>query len=99
MAFLMCAGADGIYTDEVAALAALKTRRDSGAITCCSPSDVSLGCLTRVDPRVMGHGCSSMGLSWYDLEVNQCPLLDIDFLYSGTKIVCRQLKFCQVPGK
>jgi len=96
MAFLMCIGVDGLYTDEVAALAALKQRQDSGAIECCSPPDTTLGCLTRVDPRIMGQGCSSMGLSWYDLEVTQCPLLDIDFLYSGTKLTCRQSKFCQV---
>jgi len=96
MAFLMCSGVDGLYTDEVAALASLKQRQDANEIQCCSPSDVSLGCLPRVDPRVMGQGCSSMGLSWYDLEVNQCPLLDIDFLYSGTKLVCRQNKFCKV---
>jgi len=96
MAFLMCVGVDGLYTDEVAALAALKQRRDSGAIECCSPPDMSLGCLTRVDPRIIGQGCSSMGLSWYDLEVTQCPLLDIDFLYSGTKLTCRQSKFCKV---
>lgn len=95
MAFLMCVGVDGLYTDEVAALAALKQRRGSGAIQCCSPPDMSLGCLTRVDPRIIGQGCSSMGLSWYDLEVTQCPLLDIDFLYSGTKLTCRQSKFCK----
>jgi len=96
MAFLMCIGVDGLYTDEVASLAALKSRQDSGAITCCNPPDTTLGCLTQVDPRILGQGCSSMGLSWYDLEVTQCPLLDIDFLYSGTKLTCRQSKFCKV---
>jgi len=98
MAFLMCIGVDGLYTDEVASLAALKSRQDSGAIACCNPPDTTLGCLTQVDPRILGQGCSSMGLSWYDLEVTQCPLLDIDFLYSGTKLTCRQSKFCQVTG-
>jgi len=96
MAWMMCSGVDGLYTDEVGSLAALRQRRDSGAIKCCNEDRV-LPCLTRVDPRVLGQGCSSMGLSWYDLEVTQCPLLDIDFLYSGTKLTCRQSKFCQGP--
>jgi len=95
MAFLMCIGVDGLYTDEVAALATLQQRRDSGAIECCNPPDQSLGCLTSFDPRILGQGCSSMGISWYDLTVDQCPLLDIDFLYSGTKLTCRQSKFCK----
>jgi len=94
MAWMMCSGVDGLYTDEVGSLSSLKQRRDSGAIACCTEDKV-LPCLTQVDPRVLGQGCSSMGLSWHDLTVNQCPLLDIDFLYSGTKLTCRQSRFCK----
>jgi len=97
MAWMMCAGVDGVYTDEIAQLVALKLRRDSGAIECCTEDKV-LPCLPSVDPRVLGQGCSGMGLSWFDLEVTQCPLLDIDFLYSGTKLTCRQSRFCKGTG-
>ena len=42
-------------------------------------------CLSPVDPRLLGQGCSSMGLSWYDYSSASC-------------LNCRQLKFCAVSG-
>ena len=32
----------------------------------------------------------------YDYKVEQCPLFDLDILYSGSRLTCRQLRYCSV---
>ena len=42
--------------------------RTAGDITCCM-EDTETPCLPPYDPRLLGQGCASMGLSYYDLKV------------------------------
>ena len=88
VAFLMCLGVDGIMTDDVAAVYDLQQRKTQGSIQCCM-EDKSTPCLSPVDPRLLGQGCSTMGLSFYDYATASCELF-------GTQLTCRQLKFCPV---
>jgi len=93
IAWMICAGVDGFYTDSIAEVKSLLDRRTAGDITCCM-EDTETPCLPPYDPRLLGQGCASMGLSYYDLKSEQCPLFSLDLIYSGSKLTCRQLKFC-----
>merc|ERR1711976_274887 len=93
--WMICAGVDGIYTDNIGDVKSLKVRQANNDITCCMEDKIT-PCLPPYDPRLMGQGCSSMGLTYYDLETAACPLVGIDLLYTGTQLTCRQLKFCPV---
>jgi len=93
--WMICAGVDGIYTDNIGEVKSLKTIQANGDIQCCMEDKVT-PCLPPYYPRLVGQGCSSMGLTYYDLTTEACPIVGIDFLYTGTKLTCRQLKFCQV---
>ena len=93
--WMICAGVDGIYTDDVSTVSTLLQRKTQGLIQCCM-EDKLTPCLPAVDPRLMGQGCSSMGLTFYDYATTACPLFDLDILYSGSQLTCRQLKFCAV---
>ena len=86
----MCAGVDGIMTDNIRDVADLQTKKTQNSIVCCM-EDKSTPCLSPVDPRLLGQGCSSMGLSFYDYSSAACELF-------GTQLTCRQLKFCPVSG-
>lgn len=88
VAWMMCAGVDGIMTDNIKDVADLQTRKTQNSIQCCS-ADKATPCLSPVDPRLLGQGCSSMGLSFYDYSSAACELF-------GTQLTCRQLKFCPV---
>jgi len=95
MAWLMCQGVDGVYTDEPRLLSMMAQRRELGDIVCCA-TDVVLPCLSNADTRVSGQGCASLGLSWHAQESSQCPLLPfpLDFGLFGTQLTCRQSRFC-----
>jgi len=93
--WMICAGVDGIYTDNIGDVKSLMTRQANNDIQCCMEDKVT-PCLPPYDPRLMGQGCSSMGLTYYDLTTEACPIVGIDILYTGTKLTCRQLKFCPV---
>ena len=86
VAWMMCAGVDGIMTDNIQDVYDLQARKTQGTIQCCM-EDKSTPCLSPVDPRLLGQGCSSMGLSYYDYSSASCELF-------GTQLTCRQLKFC-----
>ena len=94
---MICAGVDGIYTDNVAVVKNLIDRRTAGLITCCMEDRVT-PCLQPLDPRLLGQGCSSMGLSYYDFMTKSCPLFPLDLLEGGTQLTCRQLQFCAVQS-
>merc|ERR1712170_141512 len=91
--WMMCVGVNGIYTDNIADVKTLVMRQAANDIQCCM-EDKMTPCLTLYDPRLMGQGCSSMGLTYYDLKTEACPLFDLDLLYTGVQLTCRQLKFC-----
>jgi len=93
--WMLCAGVDGIYTDNINLASTLLQRQKNNNIQCCMEDRVT-PCLPLYDPRLMGQGCSSMGLSFYDLKSETCPLFELDLLYTGTQLTCRQLKFCPV---
>ena len=95
VAWMICAGVDGFYTDNIADVKNLIDRRTAGDITCCMEDRVT-PCLQPLDPRLLGQGCSSMGLSYYDFMTQSCPLFPLDFLEGGTQLTCRQLQFCAV---
>ena len=95
VAWMICAGVDGFYTDNIADVKNLIDRRTAGDITCCMEDKVT-PCLQPLDPRLLGQGCSSMGLSYYDFMTKSCPLFPLDFLEGGTQLTCRQLQFCAV---
>jgi len=95
IAWLMCAGVDGIITDQVAKLSNLNLRKLMSLIKCCTEED-TLPCLPRFDSRIAGQGCSTKGISWNDDETNQCPLFDLDILYSGLKLKCKKQSFCPI---
>lgn len=95
MSWLMCAGVNGIMTDSIATLASLHNRRESGEITCCTEEKTPWGCLTPLDPRIAGQGCSNIGLSWHDKSTESCMFTPIDIFSTGTKLVCQQNKFCK----
>ena len=86
IAWMICAGVDGIMTDNIADVKELKDRQTSGAIRCCM-EDKMTACLSPINPMRLGQGCSSMGLTWYDFSEATCNLL-------GKVYTCRQLKFC-----
>ena len=95
--WMLCAGVDGFYTDNINLVSTLLQRQASNNIQCCMEDRVT-PCLPLYDPRLLGQGCSSMGLSYYDLESKTCPLFELDLLYTGTQLTCRQLKFCPVTS-
>jgi len=96
MAWLMCQGVDGVYTDEPRLLSMMAQRWALGDIVCCPPTDLVLPCLNNADTRVSGQGCTFLGLSWHAEESIQCPLLPfpLDFGLYGTQVTCRQSRFC-----
>ena len=95
--WMLCAGVDGFYTDNVGAVSTLIQRQAQGRIQCCM-EDKTTPCLPAYDPRLLGQGCSSMGATYYDYASQSCPLFDLDLLYAGTQLTCRQLKFCPIPA-
>lgn len=97
MAWLMCAGVDGVYTDEPDELSMLTQRKTMGHIVCCA-RDVDLGCLLRTDTRLSGQGCTTYGLSWHDQLRQPCPYLPapLNFFNSGTQLVCRESRFARM---
>ncbi|XP_023337943.1 uncharacterized protein LOC111708715 [Eurytemora carolleeae] len=95
MAWLICAGVDGIITDEISILNSFSMKKKLGLLTCCTELTTS-HCMSRIDPVVVGAGCSSQGLTWADLEVNQCPLFNLDILYSGIRLTCKRQHFCAI---
>jgi len=94
MAWLICSGVDGIYTDDVAEMWLLQQRKMLGDIVCCA-RDIVLPCLMNTDSRVTGQGCSTYGLSWHDQKVEPCSLLPapLDFDNMGTQLTCRENRF------
>jgi len=96
MAWLMCQGVDGVYTDEPRQLSVLAQRQQLGDIVCCD-RDLKMDCLNNADGRITGQGCSSLGLSWHDQVTEPCPLLPfpLDFFNSGTQLTCRQSRFAR----
>lgn len=98
MSWLMCAGVNGIVTDSIETLASLQNRRTAGSIVCCTEEKTPWGCLTPLDPRIAGQGCSNLGLSWHDKTVDSCMFTPIDIFSTGTKLTCQQNKFCGTSG-
>lgn len=88
IAWMICAGVDGIMTDNIADVFNLKARQTANLVQCCM-EDKMTPCLSPFNPLLLGQGCSSMGLTWYDFNSASCQLL-------GTVLTCRQLKFCPV---
>jgi len=95
IAWLICAGVDGIITDQVGKLNNLNLRKTMNLISCCTEED-KLPCLPRFDPRIAGQGCSTKGINWNDAVTEQCPLFDLDILYTGVRLTCKKQSFCQV---